>query len=61
MVVYTIRNGGPGISCYCLLLSVYRAIKGKESACSSECLSLERAVLEIASSYPEGHKFRIKL
>ena len=58
---YAIRNGGSDISCYCRLLSLYRAIKGRESAGSSECLSLERAVLGIASSYPEGHKFRIKL
>ena len=58
---YAIRNGGPDTSCYCRLLSVYRAIKAKKSACSSECLFLERAVLEIASSYPDGHKFRITL
>ena len=56
-----IKNGGPDISCYCRLLSIYRAIKARKSACSSECPSLERAVLEIVSSYPEGHKFRIKL
>lgn len=58
---WAIKNGGPDISCYYRLLSIYRAIKGRESADSSECLSLERAVLEIASSYPEGHKFRTKL
>ena len=58
---YAIRNGESDISCYYRLLSLYRAIKGRESADSSECLSLERAVLEIASSYPEGHKFRTKL
>ena len=55
-----IRNGGPDISRYCRLLSLYRAIKGRESADSSECLSLERAVLDIASSYPEC-RFRTKL
>ena len=58
---YAIRNGESDISCYYRLLSLYRAIKGRKSAGSSECLSLERAVLEIASSYPEGHKFRTKL
>ena len=58
---YAIRNGKSDISRYCRLLSVYRAIKGRESADSSECLSLEKAVLEIVSSYPEGHKFRTKL
>ncbi len=58
---YAIRNGGSDISCHYRLLSLYRAIKGRKSADSSECLSLERAVLEIASSYPEGHKFRTKL
>ncbi|MBI1658992.1 MAG: transposase, partial [Thaumarchaeota archaeon] len=56
-----VRNGGSNTSCYFRLLSIYRAIKGRESADSSECIALERAVLEIASSYPEGHKFRIKL
>ncbi len=56
-----IRNGGPDISCYCRLLSVYRTIRGRELVCSSECFSLEKTVLEMASSYPEDHKFRIKL
>ena len=56
-----IRNGKSDISRYCRLLSVCRAVKGRESADSSECLSMERAVLDIASSYPEGHKFRTKL
>ena len=58
---YAIRNGGSDRPCYCRLLSLYLAIKGRESACSSECLSLEMVVLEIASSYLEGHKFRTKL
>ena len=58
---YAIRNGKSDISCHCRLLSVYRSIKGRESAGSSECISPERAVLEIAASYPEGPKFRIKL
>ena len=56
-----IRNGKSDTSRYCRLLSTYRAIKDRESADSSECLSLERAVLDIASSYPEGHRFRTKL
>lgn len=56
-----VRNGKFGISYHCWLLSVYRAIKGRKSACSSGCLSLERAVLGMASSYPEGRKFRINL
>ena len=39
---------------------MYQNIKGRKSADSSECLSLERAVLDIASSYPEC-RFRTKL
>ena len=42
---YAIRNGKSDLSCYCRLLSVYRAIKARKSACSSECLSLKRAIL----------------
>ena len=36
---YAIRNGKSDISCHCRLLSLYRAVKGRESACSPECLS----------------------
>ena len=53
-----IRNGGNDLSCYRRLLSLYKRIKGRESAGSAECLDLERAVLQIAVSYGEGHKFR---
>ena len=53
-----IRNGGNDLSCYRRLLSLYRRIKDRESACSAECLDLERAVLQIAASYGEGHPFR---
>ena len=53
-----IRNGGGDLSCYRRLLSLYRRIRDRESAGSAECLDLERAVLEIAASYGEGHGFR---
>ena len=53
-----IRNGGGDLSCYRRLLSLYGRIKDTESACSAECLDLERVVLQIAASYGEGHKFR---
>ena len=56
-----VRNGKSDTSRYCRLLSTYRAVKDRESADSSECLSPERAVLDIASSYPEGHRFRTRL
>ena len=36
-----IRNGKSNIFCYCRLLSIYRAVKGRESADISECLSGE--------------------
>ena len=38
----SIRNGKSDLSCYCRLLSVYWAVKGRKSARSSECLSLWR-------------------
>ena len=53
-----IRNGGNDLSCYRRLLSLYKRIKGRESAGSAECLDLERAVLQIAVSYGKGHRFR---
>ena len=53
-----IRNGRGDLSCYRRLLSMYKRIKERESAGSVECLNLERAVLQIAASYSEGHKFR---
>ena len=37
---------------------MYKRIKERESAGSAECLDLERAVLQIAAPYSEGHRFR---
>ena len=55
---YAVRNGGNDLSCYRRLLSLYRRIRDMESAGCAECLDLERAVLQIAVTYGEGHKFR---
>ena len=48
---FAIRRGGSYLSCYPRLLAMYKNIKDRESAGCAECLDLERALLEIASSY----------
>ena len=48
---FAIRKGGNYLSCYLRLLAMYKNIKDRESAGCAECLDLERALLEIASSY----------
>ena len=58
---YAVRNGGDDLSCYRRLLSMYRRIKNRESADSTECLDLEKAALRIASGYKKGHGFRTTL
>ena len=55
---YAVKNGGDDLSCYRRLLSMYRRIKNRKSADSTECLDLEKAVLRITYSYKEGHGFR---
>ena len=42
---YAVRNGGNDLSCYRRLLSLYKRIKGIESAGCAECMDLERAAL----------------
>ena len=48
---FAIRKGGNYMSCYLRLLAMYKNIKDRESAGCAECMDLERALLEIASSY----------
>ena len=58
---YAIRNRGTDLSCYRRLLFLYNEIKDLKSASTSECLRLQRKVMDIAYGYPKKHKFRTTL